>query len=69
MAGERCDIVLRQCVACSRRHEVFRSDLIYEVARWREAILQDTPREVWDEYRANGIPLMKAVEMEMSYAG
>jgi len=56
-------------VACSRRHEVFRSDLIYEVARWREAILQDTPREVWDEYRANGIPLMKAVEMEMSYAG
>ena len=36
---------------------------------WREAILRDTPREVWAEYQADGVKLWDAVRMEASYAG
>jgi hypothetical protein len=38
-------------------------------ARWRAAIMRETPIKVWREYERDGIPLRQAVEMEWSYAG
>jgi len=31
-------------------------------------ILQQTPRSVWDEYRANGYTIYEAIKEEWSYA-
>lgn len=42
---------------------------IYANATWRGEIMRNTPREVWDAYREDGVSYREMVEMEMSYAG
>lgn len=42
---------------------------IYRDGRWLHAIHMATPKEVWDEYERDGIPIHIALRMEASYAG
>lgn len=58
------DISDPHCPYCGRKILIN----IYRDARWRSAILQDTPVEVWRQYESDGIGLVLAVKMEMSYA-
>lgn len=40
----------------------------YAEGSWRRAVLQQTPRSVWDAYEADGIGLATALTMEAAYA-
>jgi hypothetical protein len=39
----------------------------YYMMNEREELLRQTPRYVWEEYRADGYTLAQAISMEFSY--
>jgi len=48
---------------------ISRAASAYRDAHWRASVLREAPKEVWEAYRADGIGLMDALSMELSYAG